>query len=224
MWRRQQPYWHAVFAIVWAAAVVVTLLDDPGPHGRGPSLALLGVIAARVRRCSARRAMTHRDLRWAVAYQVVAWSALLGIQWVDPSTQAWLLYFTLFPQLWAMVPTRWAADRHRAGRRRLLAGAVGADRLLRRAASPRSSSPAPSRWACRSRSGSSSTGSSARPRAAPRRSTSCAPPRPAGRRRARPRGARGARAHLARDPRHPRPGLHLGGRPVPRRPGRAGAR
>ena len=52
--------------------------------------------------------MTHRDLRWAVAYQVVAWSALLGIQWVDPSTQAWLLYFTLFPQLWAMVPTRWA--------------------------------------------------------------------------------------------------------------------
>ena len=30
--------------------------------------------------------MTHRDLRWAVAYQVVAWSALLAIQWVDPST------------------------------------------------------------------------------------------------------------------------------------------
>ena len=55
------------------------------------------------------RAMTSRDLRWAVAYQVVAWSALLGVQWVDPSTQAWLLYFTLFPQLWAMVPTRWAA-------------------------------------------------------------------------------------------------------------------
>ena len=53
--------------------------------------------------------MTSRDLRWAVAYQVVAWSALLGIQWVDPGTQAWLLYFTLFPQLWAMVPTRWAA-------------------------------------------------------------------------------------------------------------------
>jgi len=107
MWRRQQPYWHAVFAIVWAAAVVVTLLDDPGPHGRGPSLALLGVIAAAYVVLGT-RAMTHRDLRWAVAYQVVAWSALLAIQWVDPSTQAWLLYFTLFPQLWAMVPTRWA--------------------------------------------------------------------------------------------------------------------
>ena len=108
MWRRQQPYWHVVFAIVWAAAVVVTLIDDPGPHGRGPSLTLLGVIALDYAVLGT-RAMTSRDLRWAVAYQVVAWSALLGIQWVDPGTQAWLLYFTLFPQLWAMVPTRWAA-------------------------------------------------------------------------------------------------------------------
>ena len=107
MWRRQQPYWHAVFAIVWTAAVVVTLVDDPGLLGRGPSLVLLGVIAAAYAVLGT-RAMTHRDLRWAVAYQVIAWSALLGIQWVDPSTQAWLLYFTLFPQLWAMVPTRWA--------------------------------------------------------------------------------------------------------------------
>ena len=108
MWRRQQPYWHAVFAIVWTAAVVVTLIDAPGAHGRGPSLALLGVIALAYAVLGT-RAMTSRDLRWAVAYQLVAWSALLGIQWVDPSTQAWLLYFTLFPQLWAMVPTRWAA-------------------------------------------------------------------------------------------------------------------
>ena len=108
MWRRQQPYWHAVFAIVWTAALVVTLLDEPGPYGRGPSLVLLGVIALAYAVLGT-RAMTSRDLRWAVAYQVVAWSALLGIQAVDPSTQAWLLYFTLFPQLWAMVPTRWAA-------------------------------------------------------------------------------------------------------------------
>ena len=107
MWRRQQPYWHAVFAIVWTAAVVVTLVDDPGLLGRGPSLVLLGVIAAAYAVLGT-RAMTHRDLRWAVAYQVIAWSALVAIQWVDPSTQAWLLYFTLFPQLWAMVPTRWA--------------------------------------------------------------------------------------------------------------------
>ena len=36
MWRRQQPFWHAAMAVVWVAAVVVTLLDEPGPRGRGP--------------------------------------------------------------------------------------------------------------------------------------------------------------------------------------------
>ncbi|MFL6170924.1 MAG: hypothetical protein ACJ711_14725, partial [Ornithinibacter sp.] len=103
MWRRQQPYWHVVFALVWAAAVVVTLIDEPGPRGRLPSLLLLGVIALAYVTLGV-RGMTNRDLRWAVAYQVVAWSALLAIQWVDQGTQAWLLYFTFFPQLWAMLP------------------------------------------------------------------------------------------------------------------------
>ena len=85
MWRRQQPYWHAVFAIVWAAAVVVTLIDDPGPHGRGPSLALLGVIALAYGTLGV-RGMTYRDVRWAVAYQVVAWTALLGsTHWIPSS-------------------------------------------------------------------------------------------------------------------------------------------
>ena len=223
MWRRQQPYWHAVFAIVWGAAVVVTLLDDPGPHGRGPSLALLGVIAAAYAVLGT-RAMTHRDLRWAVAYQLVAWSALLAIQWVDPSTQAWLLYFTLFPQLWAMVPTRWAAIGTVARRRRVLPGAVGAERLRRRhphrdphlrhhldgpvalARALHQPDRRRGREPCRD----------------DRRAAGH--PGPARRRRARPRRPRGARAHLARDPRHPRAGLHLGGRPLPRRPGRAGPR
>ena len=212
--------------IVWAAAVVVTLLDDPGParprpvaraprrHRRSPTL-LLGS-----------RGMTHRDLRWAVAYQVVAWSALLGIQWVDPSTQAWLLYFTLFPQLWAMVPTRWAVVGTVLVVTAFAAGALGRSSTSPATASPRSSSPArhlDGRCPCRS--GCSSTGSSARPRAAPQTIDELrADPGPARRGRARPRGARGARAHLARDPRHPRAGLHLGGRPLPRGPGRAGAR
>ena len=61
MWRRQQPYWHAVFAIVWAAALVVTLLDDPGPHGRAPSVLLLVVIGLAYAVLGT-RAMTSRDL------------------------------------------------------------------------------------------------------------------------------------------------------------------
>ena len=54
------------------------------------------------------RAMAHEDVRYAVGYHLVAWGALLSIQWVDPGTQSWLLFFALFPQLWAMMPARWA--------------------------------------------------------------------------------------------------------------------
>ena len=164
--------------IVWAAAVVVTLLDDPGPHGRGP-------VARAARRSSplayavlGARAMTHRDLRWAVAYQVVAWSALLGHPVGRPE----------HPGLAALLhalPPAVGDGADPVGRHRHRVVVVAAFSLVRWAqptspptASPRSSSPAPSRWACPSRSGCSSTGSSARPRAAPRRSTSCAPPRP----------------------------------------------
>ena len=107
MWRRQQPAWHAAMGFVWLAAVVVTLVDEPGPEGRLPSLVLLGVIAVAYAVLGV-RAMAHEDVRFAVAYHVVAWSALLTIQWVDPGTQTWLLFFALFPQLWAMMPSRWA--------------------------------------------------------------------------------------------------------------------
>lgn len=107
MWRRQQPAWHAAMGLVWLAAVVVTLVDEPGPHGRGPALALLGVMPLAYV-VLGRRALAHGDVRFAVAYHVVAWSALLAIAWVDPGTESWLLFFALFPQLWAMMPTRWA--------------------------------------------------------------------------------------------------------------------
>ena len=107
MWRRQQPAWHAAMGVVWLAAVVVVLVDEPGPEGRLPSLVLLGVIAVAYAVLGV-RAMAHEDVRFAVAYHAVAWSALLTIQWIDPGTQTWLLFFALFPQLWAMMPSRWA--------------------------------------------------------------------------------------------------------------------
>ena len=107
MWRRQQPAWHAAMAFVWLAAVVITVVAEPGPSGRGPSLALLGVLGVAYA-VLGRRAMAHEDVRFAVAYHLIAWSTLLVIAWIDPGTQSWLLFFALFPQLWAMMPTRWA--------------------------------------------------------------------------------------------------------------------
>lgn len=102
MWRRQEPYWHGVFAAVWAAAVVVTALDDAPPHGRFPTYALL-VVVGLAYVVLGTRGLRHQGERWAVTYQVVAWAALLGIQAVDPETQSWLLFFALFPQMWAML-------------------------------------------------------------------------------------------------------------------------
>jgi signal transduction histidine kinase len=107
MWRRQQPAWHAAMAVVWGAAVVVTIVDEPGPLGRWVSLALLGLMAVAYA-VLGRRAMAHYDIRYAIAYLVISWGSLLAIQLVDPDTQSWLLFFVLFSQLWAMLPARWA--------------------------------------------------------------------------------------------------------------------
>ena len=107
MWRRQQPAWHGAMGFVWLAAVVVTLVDEPGAGGRAPSLVLLGLMALAYVVLGV-RGMAHQDVRYAVVYHLIAWGALLTIQWVDPGTQSWLLFFALFPQLWAMLPSRWA--------------------------------------------------------------------------------------------------------------------
>ena len=107
MWRRQQPFWHAAMAVVWVAAVVVTLLDEPGPRGRGPSLALLGLMAVAYV-VLGRRAMAHDDVRFAFAYHLIAWGSVLAIQVTDPDTQSWLMFFVLYSQLWAMLRARWA--------------------------------------------------------------------------------------------------------------------
>ena len=130
MWRRQQPYWHAVFAIVWAAAVVVTLLDDPGParprrrrsrcSGSSPlAYAVLGT-----------RAMTHRDLRWAVAYQVVAWSALLGHPVGRPEHPGLAALLHALPPAVGDAADPLGGRGHGRRRHRVLARALGAARLL----------------------------------------------------------------------------------------------
>lgn len=104
MWGRQQPYWHGVFGIVWGAAVVVAVIDAPGTYGRWPTLVLLGVIAAAYATLGV-RGLRH-DPRAGLVYHVLAWSALFAIVWVDRGTEAWMLFFVLYPQLWAMLSAR----------------------------------------------------------------------------------------------------------------------
>ncbi|GGL44546.1 sensor histidine kinase [Phycicoccus endophyticus] len=107
MWRRQEPYWHSVFAAVWVASVVVALLDGPGTFGRWPSLLLLAVIAAAYGLVGLRA--LRQETRAGLVYHGIAWPALLLIQVLDPGTESWMLFFVLYPQMWAMLRVRTAA-------------------------------------------------------------------------------------------------------------------
>jgi len=107
MWRRQEPFWHGAFAVVWVSAVVVAVLDERGPHGLWPTLLLLLAIAVAYATLGVRGIQQLRGA--GVAYQVIAWSLLLAIQLVDPGTESWMLFFILYPQMWAMLEVRSAA-------------------------------------------------------------------------------------------------------------------
>ncbi|MFQ6171259.1 sensor histidine kinase [Oryzobacter sp. R7] len=105
MWRGQARWWHAVFVTLWLATVVVSVVDEPGSWGHGPSLVLLAVVLVAYLVLGV-RAMRHEATWWAYAYHAVAWTSLFTIQATDPGTESWLLYFALFPQLWAMLGRR----------------------------------------------------------------------------------------------------------------------
>ncbi|MBR7744648.1 sensor histidine kinase [Phycicoccus sp. BSK3Z-2] len=105
-WHRQLPWWHGLFVVVLGAALVVAVLDDPGPHGRWVSPVLLLVIGGAYAGLGVRG--LRDDRRAGLAYQVLAWTLLVAVQWLDPGTEAWMLYFVLYPQMWAMLSARQA--------------------------------------------------------------------------------------------------------------------
>lgn len=107
MWRRQLPWWHGVYAVVWLIALVVVFLDEPGSHGRLPEvLCVLGMGVAYL--VLGVRGIRREDTRWSTAYHLVSWLLLIGAQIANPGTESTLLFFVLFPQLWSMLPRWWA--------------------------------------------------------------------------------------------------------------------
>lgn len=101
-WERQQGYWHSFFVLVWATSVFVTLVDHPGPRGRWPEVAcMVGVGAAYA--LAGWRGLLAPDGGRARAYVVIAWSLVILIQWLNPGTETWILFFILYPHLWAML-------------------------------------------------------------------------------------------------------------------------
>ncbi|WP_353951428.1 sensor histidine kinase [Knoellia sp. S7-12] len=105
VWRGQAKWWHGgCFAIIVTAGVVA-LLQPPGPRGHVPTLLLLlgiGIAYA----AFGYRAVQREEIRYAVLYQVFAWACLLTIIVIDPGFEAWLLFFCLFPQVWATFEVR----------------------------------------------------------------------------------------------------------------------
>lgn len=105
VWRGQAQWWHVGCYALVATAVVVALLEPPGPHGRWPTLALLGGVALAYT-LFGRRALMREETVYAVLYQLCAWTCLLTIIALDPEFESWLLFFCLFPQIWATFEVR----------------------------------------------------------------------------------------------------------------------
>lgn len=107
MWRGQGKWWHLGFHALIVTALVIVLIEPAGRHGRWPTIVLLLGIAVAYATFGA-RAIRREGTRYAVIYQVCAWSCLLTITVIDPGFESWLLFFCLFPQIWASFE-KWVA-------------------------------------------------------------------------------------------------------------------
>lgn len=105
VWRGQARWWHLGFVILVMTAALVALLQQPGPHGHLPTLLLLLGIAVAYA-LFGHRAIRREKTTYAVLYQLCAWACLLTIIVIDPGFESWLMFFCLFPQIWATFEVR----------------------------------------------------------------------------------------------------------------------
>lgn len=105
MWRGQAKWWHLGCWGMLATAIVVSLVDEPGRHGHLPTvLLLLGIGVAYA--VFGRRAIQREGMAYAVLYQLCVWACLVVIIVIDPGFESWLLFFCVFPQIWATFEKR----------------------------------------------------------------------------------------------------------------------
>lgn len=107
MWRGQAKWWHLSCYAIIATACAIALVDAPGEHGRLPTLLLLLGIALAYT-LFGRRAIQREGTVYAVLYQLSAWACVLAVILIDPDFESWLLFFCLFPQIWATFEKRHA--------------------------------------------------------------------------------------------------------------------
>lgn len=104
MWRRQQVWWHGLFATLLLVVAVLLVLDDPA--GRLPLdlalLAALGIDYAVL----GRRALAQCGPAWSWSYLLIAWSLVVALVSGPSGGYALVLSFGLFPHTWAMLRRR----------------------------------------------------------------------------------------------------------------------
>lgn len=104
-WRRQLPWWHAMYAIVWTIGLSVTVLGEPGPRGTGVEVGCIVALLAGYAILGV-KALRDEDERYGLAYHLLSWTLVLLTQYLNPATGTWVFFFALFPHLWAMLPVR----------------------------------------------------------------------------------------------------------------------
>lgn len=105
VWRGQARWWHLGCYGLVATALLVAAIEPAGRHGRWPTMVLLLGIAVSYT-LFGRRALMREETRYAVLHQVTAWTCLLTIIAIDPQFESWLMFFCLFPQIWATFQVR----------------------------------------------------------------------------------------------------------------------
>ncbi|HEU4489650.1 MAG TPA: sensor histidine kinase [Jiangellales bacterium] len=104
-WERSLVGWHAAFYGVLGVVAVLLLLEPDPETPYALTLALLAVMGGSYWLWG-RPALGRDDPRLALPYLVPAWIAFLVIVRTEPG--AYFLLFVLIPQIWALLPTRWA--------------------------------------------------------------------------------------------------------------------
>ncbi|MGL4177439.1 MAG: histidine kinase, partial [Dermatophilaceae bacterium] len=107
MWRRQQPVWHAFYAVIWLAAVYVLVVDAEDSPGLMDLALLVGMGVVYL--AFGPRGLLG-DTRAAVVYHAVAWGVLLTLQARNADAPTWVLFWILFPHVWAMFEKRAAVS------------------------------------------------------------------------------------------------------------------
>jgi signal transduction histidine kinase len=106
MWERSKVGWHiATYGLLAVIAVSLLAVDDVSERERWIGLALVVILTASYT-VLGRPALGEERLAFAVPHLVITWA---GFFWLTSlSDVGYILLFSLFPQVWALLPTRFA--------------------------------------------------------------------------------------------------------------------